>query len=198
MKKIAIIGASYLQLPLVEKAKEMAGSNQKMNFLVQAISLEKKIETLHITRSKPEKTELLTNEALEISQHIDRVTKLSNLALLLYSWYVTNGHARNQDDEKDIKKFFKNSLPADVNAVKGFYEKLYLYQSYCWFAFIRQDFMMYYKYSQKWIDLFSADSTMITVETGHYIKGMHTLLNAHFDLRNFKKFKITNILKSSI
>jgi tetratricopeptide (TPR) repeat protein len=31
---------------------------------------------------------------------------------------------------------------------------------------------------------------MIAVETGHYIKGMHNLLNAHFDLRNYKKFEI--------
>ena len=184
-------GLKIQSLHILEKAKEMARINQKKNFLVQAISLEKKIETLHITRSTLEKTELLTNEALEISKHIDRVTKLSNLALLLYRWYVQNGHARNEEDEKDIKEFFKNSLPADVNAIQGFYEKLYLYQSYCWFAFIRQDFIMYYKYSQKWIDLFNADKAMITVETGHYIKGMHTLLNAHFDLRNFKKFKIT-------
>jgi hypothetical protein len=184
-------GLKIQSLHILEKAKELAKSNQKMNFLVQAISLEKKIETLHITRSTPEKTQLLADEALAISKHIDRVTKLSNLALLLYRWYVTNGHARNEDDETDIKEFFKNSLPADVNAIQGFYEKLYLYQSYCWFAFIRQDFLMYYKYSQKWIDLFNADRLMLVVETGHYIKGMHTLLNAHFDLRNFKRFKIT-------
>ncbi|MGH2566240.1 MAG: hypothetical protein ACRDE5_17100, partial [Ginsengibacter sp.] len=178
-------------LHILEKAKELARTNQKMNFLVQVISLEKKIETLHITRSTLEKTELLADEALDISGHIDRVTKLSNLALLLYRWYVKNGHARNVEDEKDITKFFKNSLPADANAIHGFYEKLYLYQSYCWYGFIRQDFFMYYRYSQKWIDLFAENPVMIAVETGHYIKGMHNLLNAHFDLRNFKKFKIT-------
>ncbi len=184
-------GLKIQSLHILEKAKELAKANQKMNFLVQAISLEKKIETLHITRSTLDKTELLASEALDISNHIDRVTRLSNLALLLYRWYVQNGHARNEDDEKGIRKFFKGSLPEDVHAIHGFYEKLYLYQSYCWYAFIRQDFLMYYKYSQKWIDLFDEDSTMIAVETGHYIKGMHTLLNAHFDLRNFKEFKFT-------
>lgn len=30
---------------------------------------------------------------------------------------------------------------------------------------------------------------MIEVETAHYIKGMHNLLSAHFDLRNHKKFE---------
>jgi len=50
---------------------------------------------------------------------------------------------------------------------------------------------MYYRYSEKWIDLFNAETGMIAVETGHYVKGMHNLLNAHFDLRNFQKFAIT-------
>lgn len=184
-------GLKLHSLQILERAKEMARSNQKMNFLVQVISLEKKIETLHITRSTLEKTERLAQEALAASEHIDRVTKLSNLALLLYRWYVKNGHARNEEDEKDIKEFFKNSLPDDVNTITDFYEKLYLYQSYSWYAFIRQDFFMYYRYSQKWIDLYDEDKVMLTVETGHYVKGMHNLLNAHFDLRNFKKFKTT-------
>ncbi|MEO6538378.1 MAG: hypothetical protein ABIT07_11385 [Ferruginibacter sp.] len=183
-------GLKIQSLHILEKAKELAKANQKMNFLVQVISLEKKIETLHITRSTLEKTEVLAEEALAISSHIDRVTRLSNLALLLYRWYVKNGHARNEEDEKDIRKFFKNSLPADAQAIDGFYEKLYLYQSYCWYGFIRQDFFMYYRYSQKWINLFTENPVMTAVETGHYIKGMHNLLNAHFDLRNFKKFRI--------
>jgi tetratricopeptide (TPR) repeat protein len=184
-------GLKLQSLQILEKAKDLARTNQKFNFLVQAVSLEKKIETLHITRSSLEKTELLAEEAVNISEHIYRVTHLSNLALLLYRWYVQNGHARNEQDEIEITKFFKASLPANVNTIHGFYEKLYLYQSYCWYAFIRQDFLMYYRYSQKWIDLFDETRVMVAVETGHYIKGMHNLLNAHFDLRNFKQFDIT-------
>jgi hypothetical protein len=184
-------GLKHQSLRILEKVKELAKNNQKFNFLVQAISLEKKIETLHITRSSLEKTKQLTEEALDISRHIDRVTHLSNLALLLYRWFVQNGHSRNEKDEKSIRDFFKSELPADIAAIQGFYEKLYLYQSYCWYAFIRQDFLMYYRYSQKWIDLFTENEAMIAVETGHYIKGMHNLLNAHFDLRNFKEFERT-------
>jgi hypothetical protein len=184
-------GLKLQALHILERAKELAKANQKFNFLVQVISLEKKIETLHITRSSLEKTQKLTEEAQENSEHIDRVTRLSNLALLLYRWYVKNGHARNEQDEKGIREFFKASLPADTSAINGFYEKLYLYQSYCWYAYIRQDFLMYYRYSQKWIDLFDENKIMISVETGHYVKGMHDLLNAHFVLRNFRQFEIT-------
>jgi hypothetical protein len=184
-------GLKLQSLRILEKAKEIAKANQKFNFLVQALSLEKKIETLHITRSSVEKTEVMAREAIFISEHINRVTRYSNLALLLYRWYVINGHARNELDEKDIKAYFKNQLPENVNEVNGFYEKLYLYQSYCWYAFIRQDFLMYYRYSQKWIDVFTEEPQMLAVETGHYVKGMHNLLNAHFDLRNHQKFDET-------
>lgn len=183
-------GLKIQSLRILEKAKELARSNQKFNTLVQILSLEKKIETLHITRSTTEKTEALAQEALENSEHINRVTRLSNLALLLYRWYVLHGHARNELDEQDIKSFFKNYLPEDVNAINGFYEKLYLYQSYCWYAFIRQDFLMYYRYSQKWMDLYEEQPFMVAIETGHYIKGIHNLLNALFDLRNYQKFDI--------
>ena len=184
-------GLKQQALKLLEKAKEMARSNHKFNYLAQVISLEKKIETLHITRSSTERTEQLTNEAAEISEHIDRVVKLSNLALMLYNWYVRFGHARNKEDEKGIRDYFMENLPPNPETITDFYERLYLYQSYCWYAFIRQDFLMYYRYSQKWIDLYEEEPLMVATETGHYIKGMHNLLNAHFDLRNFNQFRKT-------
>jgi tetratricopeptide (TPR) repeat protein len=184
-------GLKHQSLKILEKAKEQAKAHQKINTLVQLISLEKKIEILHITRSSTERTQALATEAMEVSDHIDRVTRLSSLALLLYRWYVIHGHARNEEDEKDIRQFFKENLPRNRQTISGFYERLYLYQSYCWYAFIRQDFLMYYRYAQKWVDLFEEFPVTKTVETGHYIKGVHTLLNAHFDLRNYRKFDET-------
>jgi len=100
-------GLKIQALKILEKAKELARANQKFNSMAQVISLEKKIETLHITRSSIDRTESLAKEALEISGHIDRVTRLSNLTLMLYRWYVQYGHARNEEDEKDIKTFLK-------------------------------------------------------------------------------------------
>ena len=182
----------FLQsLRILERAKEIAKANQKFNFLTQAIALEKRIESLHITRSMQDKAEQLSMEAIEISTHIDMVARLSNLALQLYSWYIKYGHARNEEDEKGVKQYLKDHLPPNAWEQTGFYERLYLYQSYNWYAFIRQDFLMYYRYAQKWVDLFHDQPLMKRVETGHYIKGLHNLLNAHFDLRNYQKLEIT-------
>lgn len=182
----------YLQsLKILERAKEIGKANHKFSYLTQVITLEKKIETLHITRSMQDRAEKLSTEALEVSAQIDMVARLSNLALQLYSWYIKNGHARNEKDENAVTNFFRANLPLTAHEQTGFYEKLYLYQSYCWYTFICQNFLMYYRYSQKWVDLFHDQPLMINVETGHYTKGMHNLLNAHFDLRNYKKFEIT-------
>jgi hypothetical protein len=181
----------YLQsLKILDKLKELTHLYNQDSFLIQIISLEKKIETLHITRSMQDRADRLAFEAVEINEKRRMITKLSNLALQLYSWYIKNGHARNEADEVDVRMFFKESLPPDAHLQTGFYERLYLCQSYCWYAFIRQDFLMYYKYTQKWVNLFLEQPQMIKVETGHYIKGMHNLLNAHFDLRNYQQFDL--------
>lgn len=181
----------YLQsLKILDKLKELARSYNQDSFLIQVISLEKKIETLHITRSMQDRADRLTAEANDINKRRKIITKLSNLALQLYSWYIKNGHARNEEEEKEVKSFFNKNLPSNAQFQEGFYEKMYLFQSYCWYAFIRQDFLMYYRYTAKWTDLFHKQEIMIGVETGHYIKGMHNLLNAHFDLRNFRGFHI--------
>lgn len=178
-------------LKILEKQKEVARLHSKFNFLTQVISWEKKIETLHITRSMQDKGEKLAAEAIEVNTHVDMVARLSNLALQLYSWYIKNGHARNEKDETGVRNFLEVNLPEGAARQTGFYERLYLYQSYCWYAFIRQDFLMYYRYSQKWVDLFSEQPLMVGVETGYYIKGLHNLLNAHFDLRNHQGFRKT-------
>ena len=182
----------FLQsLRLIDRAKELASTHRKNNILPQLLSLEKRIESLHITRNIQHRALSLSQEVTEVNQHIDRVGRLSNLSLQLFAWFVEHGHARNEDDEQEVRAFLRWSLPDDAWSLEGFYERLYLYQSMTWFAFIRQDFLQYYRYSQKWVDLFKQNPDMIRVETGYYIKGIHQLLNAHFDLRNHKKFKET-------
>ncbi len=178
-------------LKLLDKAKETAKANQKVNFLIQVIALEKRIETLHITRTMQTRAEQLSTEINEVNNRIDTLARLSNLAMLLYSWFIQNGHARNEQDEKRLKEYLEIHLPENAWKQTGFYEKLYLYQSYSWYSFIKQDFLMNYRYSQKWVDIFDAEPLMIRVETGHYIKGLHSLLNAHFVLRNYNKFNET-------
>ena len=182
----------YLQsLKILDKTKETARVHNQYSFLVQILFLEKKIEALHITRSLQDRSKQLTTEANEVIQNIALITQLSNLSLELYGWYINIGHARNEKDGQSVTAFFQQSLPPDLTGITGFYPRLYLYQSYCWYAFIMQDYLMYYRYTQKWVDLFGAEPLMTEIETTHYIKGMHNLISAHFDLKNYDKFDKT-------
>lgn len=180
-------GLFYQSLRIIDRAKEMAKLNQKFFFLPLILSLEKRIEALNITNTFGSRMEELAEESNEANVKVDMITRLSNLSLQTYGFFIANGHARNEAEEDKVKKFFKQSLPSGSSQQEGFYERLYYYQSYCWYAFIRQDFLMYYKYAQKWVDLFEEKPNAKRVETGHYIRGMHSLLNAHFDLRNYDK-----------
>ncbi len=178
----------YMQsLKVLDRLKETAGQYQQITYIQQALFFEKKIEAFYITRSIQDRADQLARESDLVNDQIRLVNKLSNLALQLYSWYIKNGHARNAKDVQSLKAFYAENLPAAASQANSFYEKLYLYQCYVWFAFIRQDFLMYYRYAQKWVDVFSQNPNMLRVEMSSYIKGMHNLMSAHFSLMNEEK-----------
>ena len=181
----------YLQsLKTLDKIKEMARAHNQVTFLLQVLFFEKTIESLHITRSMQDRADQLAGEVDAVNDRLRLMSQLSNLALQLYSWYIRNGVARNEKDEIAVQEFFEKNLPIDLSG-QGFYERLYQYQGFCWYAFIRQDFLLYYRYAQKWVDLFEKEPFMVAIETSQYIKGMHNLLGAHFDLLNDQKFRET-------
>lgn len=184
-------GLYHQSLRILDRIKEMAKNNHQSTYLQQVLFLEKKIESLHITRSMQDRAEKLSAESDEAICRLTTIGTLSNLSLQLYSWYIRNGHARNEKDMAEVDAFLNNAVIAKTKECKGFYERLYLYQCYCWHAFITQNLLLYYRYCQKWVDLFDAEPKMIDIETAQYIKGLHNLASAHFDLRNYQKFNET-------
>ena len=180
----------YLQsLKILDRMKETARTYNQFTYLQQALFFEKKIESLFITRSLQNRAEELSSESDAVNDQLLLISRLSNLSLQLYGWYIKHGHARNEKDIQELQSFFEKNIPTGAQEAKGFYEKLYLYQSYCWNASIRQDFLQYYRYSKKWVDLFEEFPEMLNVETVAYIKGMHNLMAAYFDLLNHEKLK---------
>lgn len=182
----------YLQsLKVLDKMKDLARSHNQLTYLQQVLFFEKNIEALYITRSMQDRADQLSKEADGVNGQLSLASELSNLALQLYSWYIKNGHSRNEEEDMAVQEFFINHLGDKAVKCKGFYERLYLYQSYCWNAFIKQDFLQYYRYTQKWVNLFEEEPYMLEIETGIYIKGMHNLMGAHFNLMNHSRLKET-------
>ena len=182
----------YLQsLRLLEKIKTLTKQNNQVTYLLQVLFLEKKIEALHITRSMQDRAKQLSEEIDDVNERLELIAKTSNLSLQLYSWYIQHGHARNDEDRIALDAFMKYPILERVKSAKGFYERLYRYQCYCWYGFITQDFLLHYRYSQKWVDIFDKEENMKIVETAQYIKGLHNLITSHFDLKNFQKLNET-------
>jgi hypothetical protein len=185
----------YIQsLRLLEKIKTLTKQNNQVTYLLQVLFLEKKIESLHITRSMQDRAKQLSDEIDEANERLSLIAKSSNLSLQLYGWYIQHGHARNDEDRTALDLLMQDPILEKVKTANGFYEKLYRYQCHCWYGFINQDFLLHYRYSQKWVDLFEASDNMKQNETAQYIKGLHNLISAHFDLRNFQKLQETILI----
>ena len=173
----------YLQsLRLLEKIKILTKQNNQVTYLLQVLFLEKKIESLHITRSMQDRAKQLSEEIDDVNQRLDLIAKASNLSLQLYGWYIQHGHARNDDDRAILDKMMQDPVLETIKSSTGFYEQLYRFQCMYWHSFINQDFLMHYRYSQKWVDLYEANENMKGIETAQYIKGLHNLISAFFDL----------------
>lgn len=181
-------GLYHQTLKILERIKDFARTYNQLTYLQQALFFEKKIEALYITRSLQTRADELSAEANAVNKTIANINALSNLTLILYGWYIQNGHARNEKDLKIAKQFIEINLPANIG--DSFYEKVYLYQSYVWYAYIKLDFLMYYRYCQKWVDVFEQNPRMIETETAMYAKGMHNLMSAHFNLLNHDKLAL--------
>ncbi len=179
----------YIQsLKVLNKAKSVAQNYNLIFNTIQILNFEKKIESLHITRSMEDRAEKLANEVNTTNSHILRQGQLSNLSLNMYGWYIKNGHARNKQDEASLKAYFNQHLKVASDEKLNFYEKLFYYQAHSWYYFILQNLGMFYRYTQKWFNLFQDEPQMQIAEPDHYLRAFHNLLNAHFDTNNYKKY----------
>lgn len=183
--------ALYQQaLKTLDKLKQTAVKYHHHTYILQTINFEKKIEALHITSSFKDRAQRLTDDFNEIIQPITHSGLWSNLSLHLYNWFISFGHSRNKDEQKKIKYFF-DAAKLELAAPDAFYEKLYAYQAYCWYAYIQEYFLLYYKYAQKWVWLFANNPELAVVEKTQYVKGYHNLLTALYVLRHHEKFAYT-------
>lgn len=174
-------------LRLLDKAKILAQQNHRHSLEYDILTFERIIESQYITRSLKNRADELIEQAEEKMETLSNYNQLSNLSLRLYGIYIKAGHVRDQTDYESINQYFKKELE-DINQKSlGFFEQLYLYVSYAWYSLIVQDFLLQYRYAQKWVDLFHSNPGMLQLEPIWYLKGQHVLLEALFILGHYEK-----------
>ena len=101
----------YIQsLRVLEKIKTLTKQNYQVTYLLQALFLEKKIESLHITRTMQDRAKQLSEEIDEVNARLDDIAKISNLSLQLYGWYIQHGHARNNEDRLALDSLMQDPI----------------------------------------------------------------------------------------
>ena len=176
-------------LKILDKAKELALSYGENNLAYEIVEFEKVIESQYITRSLSNRAEELSVQAKELSLRNVRTSKLSNLSLQLYSLLLKEGYVKNDVDSQKVKAYFEKRLPKYTISELGFREKLFLYKAYLWYSLIMQDFVLCYKYSQKWVDLFDDNPIMKRQNPVFYLKGINYLLESLYLIKHRTKFK---------
>ncbi len=174
-------------LRLLDRAKSLAQQNHRHSLQFEILTFERIIESQYITRSLKNRADELIEQAEEKLETLTNYNRLANLSLRLYGIYIKAGHVRDEKDYENISGYFKKELSGIKKNDLGFFEQLYLYVSYAWYSLIVQDFLLQYRYAQKWVDLFKENPDMLELEPIWYLKGQHVLLEALFVLGHYKK-----------
>ena len=182
-------GLYQQSLRILDKTKQLARKKKKNVLVFEIIEFEKLIESQYITKSIENRAEEISREANEISETMQGVVYFSNMSIRLYGLYLKVGYVRSEKDLLIVKEFFNINIDSFDIQKLSFFEKLYLYQSYVWYYLIIQDFLMCYKYAQKWVDLFQMNPEMIQIQTDLYLKGLNNVLVALFYTNHLSTFK---------
>lgn len=188
--KILYNKALYKQsLIMLEKAKVMAQRHSRELLYFEMLEFEKLIESQFVTHSIENKAELITKESQLLNEKLTLSGALSNLAIKLYGFYLKNGYVRDEEDQIQITDFFHEQMPAFKFEKLGFLEKVYLYQSHVWYYLIIQDFLMVYRYSLKWVELFNEHHQAKNSHTELYVKGMTNMLDGLYFIGDYARFE---------
>jgi len=181
-------GMYRASLQILDKTKRIALDNQLYSQALTVLEFEKHIESQHITGSMYPKAEQLTKETRSVIERLRLRHKLSDLSLSLYGLYLQYGYVKDQKDRQYITDYFESHLPKYRLSEMDFHEKMFLFQSFVWYHYMSQDFINFYRYAQKWVDLFDEYPAMISDKMPLYLKALHNLLSAYFMAGRLDKF----------
>ncbi|MCC8088090.1 MAG: hypothetical protein LIO79_02350 [Rikenellaceae bacterium] len=172
---------------LLEKAKELALSNELHTIAIQIIEFQKTVDSIQSNRSMVDNTEINSKEAIDICNKVINTNELSVISTMLYGLYLKLGYVRSEKDIKLVTQYFKPKLDKYRSGNLSFTENVYYFQSVVWYSYIMHDFLTCYKYALKWVNLFDKHDYMKIVMYDNYLRGCLRMLDGLFLLRSHKR-----------
>ena len=179
---------------LLDKAAELALTNEQYTMAIDIVEMQKKIETLNISRGILSKSESLSRLAGTMCDKIVRINDLSNISMQLYGLYLKLGYTRTQKDIDLIIQVYGQKLAKYEACDEGelsFTERFFLNQANAWYNNILHNLLLCYKYVCRWISLFDEHPHMKQLMYDAYLRGYSRLLDSLFLLRSHKRFVST-------
>jgi len=175
-------------LDLLDKARNRARSSALHGLALEILEFEKHIEGQFITRSIEGRADELAQETMELMGILRDNHDFSNLSLQLYGLYLKIGFVRNTRDYDMVRAFFQSKLPTAPYPALDLISRIHHDQAYVWFHFMTQDFPYCYKYATRWVETLEENPELIQQRGILYIKGLHNLLTALFNLGHNEKY----------
>jgi len=180
----------YLQsLEQLKRARGFAESIQDDLSLHTIVEMERRLELFFVTESGENRALEIVNTNLASRRQLAARDEWSNLALLLYDYYLKFGHVKNEHEFRKVEAFFlekTKDLCEDDISVQG---RIYKHMAHTWYYFITQNFVRCYRHASDWIGLIRANEAILAKEPILYLKGVHNALSALFYSNKPRQFK---------
>lgn len=179
-------------LRMIDKAKRLAGINNRTLIMLELLELEKLAIRKTIAGKNEDRVNEVVQRAQAVAERIANINTFSNLAIRLNTFYVRTGFIRDKSDLEKVNEFFRKSLPDYDEKKLSINERIFLYDSYVGYCLFVQDFRKGYEYARKWNRLFEDRPEMIPNELEHYIRALNALLVVQNKLGLFDEFSATH------
>jgi hypothetical protein len=184
-------------LDILDKAKQKARQAKFDALGLEILEFEKRIEGQYVTGSMEGRADTLSQEANELTRLLQEANQYSNLSLQMYALYLKVGYVRNEEEQRYAREMFQEHLPETAYSELDFWGKVYHSKAHYWYHHMNQDFPQCYRYSERWLDLFSQSPAAIDHHPAEYLKGLHKLLNALFNTLQYQHFcEIMQVLEA--
>ncbi|MDX2362035.1 MAG: hypothetical protein QNK23_14595 [Crocinitomicaceae bacterium] len=180
----------YMQsLEQLKRARTFAESIEDDLALHTIIEMERRLELLFVTESGENKAQEIVETNLTIRKQLDARDDWSNIALLLYDYYLKFGHVKNERQFKVVESFFKEKTKGMNTKVSSLQGKIYMHMAFTWYHFITQNFVRCYRHASDWVNLIESNELIQRREPVLYLKGIHNALSALFYSNKPRQFE---------
>lgn len=178
----------YLQsLDQLSRARGLATKRHRQTLLLEIIEFEKRIESLHITRSHAKRAEELISWGKQARKSVQVDEAWSDVALEMYGLYLRIGHVKNHKEYAHVLKYFESRLPQNDGQL-SFFGQVYRAQAWVWCHYILQNWRRCFRYARTWVTLFQEHPELQNLEIDLFIKGIHNLLSVLFYSMDNQRF----------